>query len=962
MRRYIQPSSWLLSLLLALAIGDCAAAQSTPGVNTDDASNGIELVQPDTYILEDEDGNLQTVLNFSYQAFVEARRILQGIERPQQPPAYTIREIHLRGTQRSEYFELQAEFDIDLQSSKWVRVPLSMRNAALASDVGYEGGGKLVLSYEEESGYVGWLRTTSEDKPDQTDDEVPQQPSIAHRISLELHLPIAKQGDESQIELSLPRAVKSDFQFDVPLTNAVGHVTSPAQIVATKPASDATTRFEGIGASGIFRLAWRPDDRQEARLPRALEASGEILVIVNGPHVRSEAKLLVRSFGEQFDRFQVRLPPGAALVESSQAGYAITSIEDAATHPEALERGLVVEVALDSAASESPAVRLTTERTINTDKKEEFVELAGFEVIDAVRQWGYVASQVRDDWQLLWGDWRNVGRVEELPATLQRDDSDDAFEYFSQPFSLPARVIPKTTRVRVRPEYVVSVSSQQARLQGTLNYSIRGAKLYEFRIRIPDWRDVEIGPPEVIDKDRIVELENRTYLVPLKRPSTEAHELKITATLAVDTEKQDAVEFQLPQPEATFHESAVLVVQPEDNVEINVDQARSSGLAPRHVAPNVTLPVRQQEPLYFRVEGESPAFVAQLTIHQQQVRVDMVNRLSLLNAETTVEQQVSYAVRYLPLDRLDFLAPSALANTEIYAQLGGKQIPIQTVEAPQENAVQGDIVPMRVTLPATARIGELNLLLRFKLERRPLQAGRSELWEVPLIMPIGGELISNRLHIDSDRTLQTSINSPGEEAIWKPMVSESTGHGGSDYVAPGRAFSVPLALQLEPAEGSGVTQIREMWLQAWLTDSARQDRVLMLLETSEPQLHIVMPERVRAQDTEVRLDGLLQPSRPSSDGSLLVELAKDGVRRERQLELRYQFQDRETSAHVFAAPKLQNSQWLGVAYWHFVTPLREHILGTPADLSAQYEWQWRGFYLGQRTPAQPQDVKVWAES
>ena len=76
-------------------------------------------------------------------------------------------------------------------------------------------------------------------------------------------------------------------------------------------------------------------------------------------------------------------------------------------------------------------------------------------------------------------------QIDELSGPLRSDHRSAGFEYFVQPFSLPARVVPQTTRVRVEPEYVFLVGGDEAQMRARFKFMIRGANCARWRSTCP---------------------------------------------------------------------------------------------------------------------------------------------------------------------------------------------------------------------------------------------------------------------------------------------------------------------------------------------------------------------------------------------------------------------------------------------------------------------------------------------
>ena len=170
-----------------------------------------------------------------------------------------------------------------------------------------------------------------------------------------------------------------------------------------------------------------------------LEATGQISAKIDSRSVQFEALLSVRSFGGQFDRFHINLPPGAQLTGGTPPGvnYTLTAGGE--------EDAEVIEVQLCKKTAGPVEIRFQAERAYDVTKANQLLELAGFGIPEAAphRQWGHIAVAVVGDWQAAWGPLNRVRQIAELPETLRRNDLVAGFEYFGQPASLAVRVSPR---------------------------------------------------------------------------------------------------------------------------------------------------------------------------------------------------------------------------------------------------------------------------------------------------------------------------------------------------------------------------------------------------------------------------------------------------------------------------------------------------------------------------------------
>ncbi len=310
-------------------------------------------------------------------------------------------------------------------------------------------------------------------------------------------------------------------------------VSEGSELAQTESTTDGKTRLSVLRVGGDFELTWHASEGRVANVPRVLEATGQLLARIDGHSVNTEARLAVRSFGGSgpFDRFRLRLPPGAELVRQNRFGVQLVQVE---TNDKA---GHLIEVHLAKETVGPLNLWLVTERPYNVGQQDDLLELSGFEVQGAVRQWGYIAVQVVGDWQVVWGHpQRNVRQIDELPENLRRENLAAGFEYYVQPYSLTARVVPQKTRTNVvEQEYLVSVGAHQMQLQARWKYNVRGAKLRNLQIELPGWEIDEVGstPPglvnPLVNPDAASGTEGPIYSIPLAQPYAGQFEITLRA-------------------------------------------------------------------------------------------------------------------------------------------------------------------------------------------------------------------------------------------------------------------------------------------------------------------------------------------------------------------------------------------------------------------------------------------------
>lgn len=922
-----------------------ASAETAPAVQEAD---------PPLYYLEDDSGELQAVPGFTLEDFEALYKLKHRLEQPNQPLPYSLQSLSLEGEVREGRAELTARLQILVRQEHWVRVPLQLDNATVIGEAKYEGPGKHFLHCAADSGgYESWIQGSGGQK---------------HVVTLKLLVPVEQSGVESRLSLQAPRATTSELKLRVPTPQATVTASGGGTVQSSPDPEGGGTAITVLGLRGDFALSWHGPRTKGSSLPVVLESVGTLLARIDGREVNSEVTLTVRSYGAPMERFRIRLPEGAALLSESVSGGGQISLV-AAPQPEAGSersdaspengRETIVEVSLPSPTAGPVDVRLATRRSHLSADGGPWFALGGFEVIDAARQWGHIGVAVLGDWHVLWGPNRGVRQVDELPDPLRTEELAAGFEYFAQPYSLKARVVPRRTRVNVEPEYLLLFDTNQVKLEAKLRYVVRGAKVFSLDVEMPGWEIDDVGPENVVAIDGITLNEAGVLSVPLVQPSTGQIELRLRASQPVASDA-NKVSLRLPRPEANLVSPATVVVLPADNVELTPDPEGTVGLIRQQVAPTVELPQRQQPPIFYRGEHENAVFAAGRTLHEQRVTVEATATVDLGAERSLVEQRLNYEIAYEPLDKLKVSVPQALAKSKDIEYLVG-QTPVKPF--PVANSTQSsdasEPVVFQLPLPE-ATIGRCVLTVRYPLEPIRLFPDASIARQVLLVMPADGELTENRVLVYSDPAIEVGFRDK-QWALVREPASESPEDDGLPLVAAGHTHELNLTAQVSDREVLGSIIVERAWIQTWLTGGARQDRVVFRLRTDQKNIELVMPVGVAMGEIDLRLEGARVSAQVTPENHVVIPLPSDGEDRTHLLELSYHFVDGRPPRGRFTlqSARLEGDNWIRRLYWQLILPPNEHLLSTPAGFSGEYRWHFDGASLGRRPVLNQAELETW---
>lgn len=895
--------------------------------------------------LKSKDGRLVPMLDWTFEDFERVYQENQGLKQRDQAPLYSLQSMAITGAVKGDYAELSVEFRILVRDEQWVRIPLRLNQAVLREGAKYEGPDRqYLLDFEAEGdGYISRMRGGLG----------PQ-----HRLTLNVLVPVTKVGDETRLKLSVPRATSSSLKLTVPVAEAAGTVSTGATLSISSAGKQAT-EFTALGLGGDFELSWRKTGNRSLETAPVLEAVGAILCRVDPGLVHSEATLTVRAYGGQFDRFHVRLPEGAELVPGDSSEYSVTP---AAGGSDAKDRGLV-EIRLPKKVTGPVEVRLSTKRRYEAAGSSGWFELAGFEVIEAARQWGHVAITAAEDLQVVCTPNRGARQVDQLPEALRGEDRLAGFSYFNQPCSLTARVVPKKTRINAEPEYLLLVEEDKVRLEAKLKYTIRAAKVSSLDVELLDWELDEVGPANLVAVDMVAVDQAGVLSMPLTAPSIGQVEITLRAHKPIAA-GATSLSLALPRPQANSSGPAAVVVLPADNIELIPDANATVGLVRQQVAPPMNLPPRQQLPLFYRGETSKAAFAAGLNIHPQLISVGVSTQLTLAGQEKHVEQKLAYTIAYKPVEVLTLEVPRALAGVGTLEVLLEGQ-PVSLAELPASANAPGDTRPnrKRVVLPSP-KIGDCELTIRYPVALEELLPETSVVSTIPLVMPADGKLVDNRLCVTASPGVKVQLR----EGPW--AITEENGLSPErlhslQMVADGRSEKVVLGIHLEDRNALGSTVVERLWIQTWIapapTGSQRQDRAVFRFTSDQKELELFLPNEAEANGVELSMDRRRVQAKIAPAGSLLIPLPEASRTGPHVLEVYYHYPSRpvELGRWSMQLPHLGRHTWVRRMYWQLVLPQHEHLLTPPAGFTPEFTWGWTGAFWGRNPLLEQSQLETW---
>ncbi len=721
--------------------------------------------------------------------FEELEKILFRSERMNVEPTYSLQKLEANGQVEDRIARIRFELTFSTSGDPLVKVPIGLREGVFTptattgeetstTSLQYTGKGSCDLSVDPQSGdYVLLVRN-----PPQNGPESEEILNRNHHVSFTLSFLVENvMGEEQKLKLTCPQAVSSRLLLTVPMSNAVAIDAHGTMIIRSNiPPEEASqeTRFEIQGLPKTFDLTWHRQIESSTQGKQAVlqVEDAQIRVRMSPRETEFDATLPVRSIGGPLQRFFVRLPSHTRFIAeatenaasseyqvreipaNSQASLADSGLPVDAAQTALDESAPLLEISVTGAPKQNTflPIRLRAVRAFPGETQSSWCELGGFEIIGAERQSGHLEIVVMDDLKLnlrkRYGIRENdAPDVAKSTEGTYQEQTQVRFAYYTQPFTLEARVVFPQTSVSVKPEYQVLLEKGQMTLTGRVQATISGMKTNQLQWNFYDWNLVDIGPSSAIDSSGVVretgerEKEKGTTTIPLRFPDAPV-EMTFTATRPIPpmVDSKTTIDFSLPLPIADRMEAATIVIVPADNLELPPAKLEVVGMsrANRNITPRIPLPVRQQEPLIYRsdipvdLENFNLSFRSEVILHKQEVLANSRTVVRILEQKDQIEQTIQLNVKFEPLDQITLLIPRSVDDDGTLKIFFDDKAIADSGRSSFPEAVLGtDLVRRRLTLPAPL-IGNGLLQLRYSMEPTEIQREMTMRITVPQILPV----------------------------------------------------------------------------------------------------------------------------------------------------------------------------------------------------------------------------------
>lgn len=908
---------------------------------------GVEEAAPATRFLPDEKGKLVPVPGFSYEHYRDL--VLQAERAGTDPPPFAIEKLTLQGTVENGIYRFNLEAVVKVRKAGWVMVPLRLPRAALRAPItaavdpkpASEGEGEFIHRFDPTEGHVVWLSGEKDRR---------------HTLRFPLSTQVSRSAGEEQLAVTLPEA--SDARLQVELSQPVSNaVLKTGKGLPETTSRDGRSQISVTGAAGDLSLTWRPDEMQAARV-FDLDAASEIAVNVETRDtIGFSAKIHVSRAGSPVRRLFVRLPPQTELVprparEFSAAVATAEELSQAGFDPQRLANVVIARVDFEKPA-ESSDFALEAVFKPSAESPRGPLESAGFEILGAGRQEGFVSIYVPAGWSLKATPNAAAFRTDEDPTLLGENRASARYRFVRQPYSLQIEIAPQPPRTVVEPDFIAKVEAQRVLLAATLDYRVRGPRPAFVEVNLGGWRLDSAGPANLVDFEPPAPGENAR----LNLQSGASGEFTIQLQLHREVPDDNLqLSFGLPQAIATQALPATLIVATADNVALTPlnDELRALVQESRPQLP----PGLNGRALVYRelpASGEAPRFVANCQVRKRRVTATIDGRVQLGSERADVEQNLSLQVAYEPLSALTLDAPVSAALADLKVTQNGQLLDAREEALGVTAKVSSRRWHVELLEPA---LGTIELNVRYSLK---LPKGNQ--LQLPLVAPAEEEGI-----VTAQQQLLVESNAAAGQAFLPHQVDDPglTVNESSEGLLlswPRRVAVVELDRTAAGRANGPALRVEKQWLQIWLSPLSRRDRLVAQIANVGEQISVALPEGVLADDITVLVDGEPPQSLRLDAGSLVIGVAPS-EKPLRTLEVWQLLPGYSASLapqrRILELPRISGVATPAQSWVQILTPASEQVLFSPSAVTAEQSWRKQGWLWQRAGVLTTNELEAWS--
>ncbi len=474
-------------------------------------------------------------------------------------------------------------------------------------------------------------------------------------VKLEFVLPVSDELRGHSVTVPLIRALVARTVIELP-GEELEVTAHPATSMETVE-KDGTTRVTVYGGEDRLTLSWRPETPVKVLDP-VVFADQTLRADIGHGVMRLNSAIDYSILQEDVDRFRIGFPADCSLLDIRGRNIRSWNVERT-------DDGMqVLNVEMETGIRGRYSLELTLEKMLPEVEME--FGLPAIEPLDIDREKGRIAVSaaraIRVDAVVMEGisymDVREIG----TPPAAQDRELRMGFRYLRRPFSLVLRTGEVRAKTSAEVLTLVRTGMDSMRLNTRLNYTIRDAGVFEFRIGLDEGlRLIDISG-ENINNWQLDET-GRELTVSLRSQAEGEYVLVVESELDFSRVSMEEVSVPAVQALNVERETGYVAVLPASGV--TVETARLAGMSQIDVEELPAQLSGHDPALGFRYIRPGYTLAVNISEIQPEVRAEVRTIYTLGEHALDMHTEIHYTIRRAGVFRLRVAMPDELRRTGV---------------------------------------------------------------------------------------------------------------------------------------------------------------------------------------------------------------------------------------------------------------------------------------------------------
>jgi len=406
-----------------------------------------------------------------------------------------------KGSQFTALLELQI-FKKDRKS--YSRIPLYREELAI-EDIRFDGKPASVITEE------GWHYLST--------DEIGK-----HSVVVKFSVKPSPNKQTPNLSFNIPQTPITHITLDIP-KQALDVTLANAQDLETYELGRHTIVKGYINSTSSINITWKRKPVEVARGPAKIYAELYSLLSIEADAIRVTTKVKLNIIQNKLNSITLIIPPGYQILEVARAGKSVWNVR------EENDRKLL-DVPFEYPMEGNQELTIKSEKLLT--KETTVADFAGFEIIGAKRESGFIAGEVKSNAEAHIQEFKGLERIDfqKIPRELSSLSSRPmlfAFKYIRHPYNIIVGIIKykkeEALNVIIDNAYGITLFQEDGKLVHQITFSIQNLWNQFLKLELPEdatiWSVYVDGKREKPSRET-----DGKILIPLARSQREGSILK----------------------------------------------------------------------------------------------------------------------------------------------------------------------------------------------------------------------------------------------------------------------------------------------------------------------------------------------------------------------------------------------------------------------------------------------------